>query len=323
MCNYVSKSFINFDCKVDETVRYQCRNVDLTKVSDKEIFKIGQNYYYYLFNRNDKVSTFSLREITKEEYLLRKEEFFLCRPNGKFGKFSRDENEYFIGCYRNSLWKKTMPINDCLLFSPSPLKEIWDAVKAELEVRERISRENEANSRKEYAKLCGALGHRLNISYVNVLRIGTKEEELRAFRASYNAAIEKIRVLPLTELRRLQVSLFRHNSRARRMRAMTDLGIEFFNADVMLMDLSELENVVEKPLREYSEDSVKLAIENALDLSYDERLEIANEIMVANRTGKREILRKLGIEADAIDLNTYPLAKIKYRIQSSVAMEPH
>ena len=104
---------------------------------------------------------------------------------------------------------------------------------------------------------------------------------------------------------------------------MTDLGIEFFNADVMLMDLSELENVVEKPLREYSEDSVKLAIENALDLSYDERLEIANEIMVANRTGKREILRKLGIEADAIDLNTYPLAKIKYRIQSSVAMEPH
>ena len=52
MCSNYAKKIINFDVKVDETVRYQCRNSDLSKVSDKEIFKIDKSYYFYLYNRN-------------------------------------------------------------------------------------------------------------------------------------------------------------------------------------------------------------------------------------------------------------------------------
>lgn len=322
MCSNYAKKIINFDVKVDETVRYQCRNSDLSKVSDKEIFKIDKSYYFYLYNRNDKVATFSLREISEEEYRLRKEEFFRLRPNGKYGTFQKGGNEYFIGCYRGIHWKKSMPVSDCWLVSPSPLKEVLEAVVSEYEMREFIAKENEAFSRKEYAKKCAALGSKFNVSYVNVLRIGLKEEEIKAFKSSYLEAIEKVKTLPLTELYMLQISLFR-NSRVRRRRAMSELGIQFFNANVMFMDLSELESVVNNRLSNYAEQSIQTAIDNALLLSYDERVEIVEALFTAKRSGKREILKRLGVEGDAIDFNVYPLAKIRHAIQSSVGSEQY
>ena len=316
------KDYIYFDCNVDETVRYQCRSNDDQKSSDKEIFVIDGKYFFFLFNKNGKVSTFSLREISKEEYLARKEDIFKLRPNGRFGKFKKpgDNNEYFIACFKKTVWKKNMPLSDCILNSPSVLKEIYDSVVAELEVKRRVSRENEAFVKKEHARMCGALEAKTGVSFVNVLRIGVDETKLRAFKASYNEAIEKVKRMSLSQLRFLQHDLFR-NSRKKRKEAMESLGIKFFDADVMLMDLSELEANIVKPLKDYAEESIKIAIDNAVDMSYHERREVYNILYKANRNNKRLFLKKLGVEADAIDLKSYPLATIKRAIEASLGIE--
>ena len=319
MCNY-SKQFINFNVNIDETVRYQCRNSALTMISDKEIFFIGECYFFYCYNRNENISTFSLREISKEEYRARKEDIFKLRPKGRFGRFSKGDNEYFIACYKNSVWKKNMPMSECILTSDSPLKKVFDAVRSEIEVREKVVKENEAFAKKEYARVCGALGSRLGISYVNVLRIGIKEEELIAFKNSYEEALEKIRKCSMAELRQLQIAIFK-GTRMRRRKALMELGIKFFSADVMLMDWSLLEDVVEKPLKSYQEDSIKIAIDNAVDLPYNERMEVYNMLLNSNRNTKRAFLTRLGVEADAIDLSTYPMATIKRAIQNSLGID--
>ena len=320
MCNYL-KQFINFEVNVDETVRYQCRSDDKTKISDKEIFKVDEKFFFYMYNRNGKVSTFSLREITKEEYNARKDEFFKARQNGKFGEYSEGGYTYFISCFRNAIWKKNMPMDDCLFISDNPLKEIYDAVAFNIEVTKRQTKEDEELSRKEYARTCGALGNKLGVAYVNVLRIGPNEENLREFKRTYELAVESVRKLSLSELRHLQLELFKKNRTCRR-NVLAGLGVEFFNADVMLMDLTDLEEVINTPLMEYAEESIEMAIDAAVEIPYEERLKLYEECLNAsNRSGKKEILVKLGVEADALDLNIYPFAKIKHSIALSLGID--
>ncbi len=320
MCNYL-KHFINFNTNVDETVRYQCRSADKMKISDKEIFKLGDKYFFYMYNRNGKVSTFSLREVTKEEYYARKDEFFRARPDGRFGEFEEGDYTYFIGCFKDAVWKKNMPMNDCIFISENPLKDVYDAVASEIDASARQKEKDEATYRKEYARMCGALGNRLGIAYVNVLRIGPNEENLREFKRTYADAVEKVKKLSLSELRHLQLEVFKKNRTCRR-NVLVGLGVKFFNADVMLMDLSDLDEVINKPLKEYADASVEMAIETALDFPFEERMEFYHECENASsRSSKRTLLAKLGVETEALDLNTYPFAKIKHQIQASLGID--
>jgi hypothetical protein len=311
---------ISFECKVNETVRYQCRSEDLSLVSDKEIFSIGECFFFYMYNRNGKVSTYSLREISKKEYFARKSEIFNLRPNGRFGRYKKDGNDYFIGCFRDVEWRKKMPMLDCILMSDSPLKQRYNEVYDEVLQQHQQNKEEERYSRKEYARVCGGLGYRLGISYVNVLRIGTNEDELIEFKRTYEKAIEKVKKLPLAELRMLQIALFR-NSRPRRRAAMEYLGIKYFNADVQLMDLSELEKVIVRPLDEYAKYCVEVAIEGVMELSFSDRQKSFDDLMNGNRRVKRELLAKLGIDTEALDINIFPFAKVKYAIQSSLGLD--
>lgn len=325
MANY-SKNFINFDTKVDETVRYQCRSEDLSMISDKEIFRIDNSFYFYLYNRNGKNSTYSLREITKSEYLHRKDEFFSLRPNGRFGRFSKDGMNYFIACYTNNCyWKKNMPLKDCIFINPSPLKDVYDAVVTEIEMRDRQSKEREELSRQEYARICGRLSLELGVSFVNVMRIGVDREKLIIFKNSYEEAMKKIRFMSLPKLRELQLNLIRVGKnrfgRDKRKRALKDLGVEFFDADVVMMDFKELEELIDKPLEKYGSDSLELAIENAVNLPYDERKEIFDMFLNASRATKRAILQRLGVDVAAIDFSCYPISRIKHALQSSLGLD--
>ncbi len=322
MGNNFRNIYINFNCKVDETVRYQCRSSDGLKSIDKEIFFIGDKYFYFLFNKNGKTFTFSLRDISKEEYYVRKAHFFDLRPNGRFGKFRKagDDNEYFIACFKDTEWKKNMPLSDCILEAPSALKEVYDSVKADLELKRKIAKENEAFAKKEHARMCSALGLKTGVAYENVLRIGVDEAKVRAFKASYNEAIEKVKTMSLGKLRELQINLFR-NSRSKRKEAMEELGIKFFEADVKLLVLSELEAYIEKTLKDYAEESINIAIQSAIDMPYHERRKVYDILYKANRGNKRMFLNALNVEADAIDLKSYPLAKIKKEIEASLGME--
>ncbi len=311
---------VSFDCEVNETVRYQCRSEDLSLISDKEIFFIGECFFFYMYNRNGRVATYSLREITKKEYYARKSEIFNLRPNGRFGSFKEGGNDYFIGCFKNTFWRKKMPMTDCIFTSDSPLKRQYDETYEDVLAKRQQNKEQERYSRKEYARLCGALGFRLGISYVNVLRIGINEDELREFKRTYDEAIENVKRMPLSDLRQLQIGLFK-GTRARRRATLEYLGVKFFDADVLLMDLAELEREIVKPLEDYANDSVELAIDGVMELSFDERKACYQELMHGNRKSKREFLIKLGIETEALDLNAFPFSKVKYALQSSLGLD--
>lgn len=320
MCNY-AKHLVNFKFEVDETVRYQCRSEDYSLISDKEIFRIGGCYFFYMYNRNGKNSTYSLRDISKEEYYERKVEFFKLRPNEKFGVFKRGDKEYFIACFKNILWEKNMPMSDVLFEKDSIPKMMYDEQKRNIDTKAILEKKKEQYSRRIYARVCGGLSSRLGVSYVNVLRIGTNEDELLEFKASYKKAIERIKKMPLSDIRLFYNELFK-SSRNRRKTALDALGVKYFNADVLILDLKELEEAIIKPLEEYIKESIELAIENAVDLGFDKRRKLHDECVAGNtKASKRNILSSLGVDVDAIDIKTYPFAQIKYAVQSSLGLD--
>ena len=102
---------------------------------------------------------------------------------------------------------------------------------------------------------------------------------------------------------------------------MKDLGVEFFDADVVMMDFKELEELIDKPLEKYGSDSLELAIENAVNLPYDERKEIFDMFLNASRATKRAILQRLGVDVAAIDFSCYPISRIKHALQSSLGLD--
>ncbi len=320
MVNY-SKRLVGFKFKVDETVRYQCRSEDYSLISDKEIFRIGANYFFYMFNRNGKNSTYSLRDMSMEEYLERKSEFFKLRPNGKFGKFKRGDNEYFIACFKDIEWEKNMPMSDVVLEKDSIPKQMFDEYKKDIIEKAIIEQENEQYSRRAYARICGALSKRLGISYVNVLRIGTDEYELLEFKDSYKKAIEAIKQLPLSLVRYFYNEIFK-NSRNRRRAALDELGVKYFEADVLILDLKELEETMLAPLNKYTNESVFDAGYKAAELDFDKRIELSVACSHANtRASKKNILSQLGVDIDAIDIKTYPFARVKYAVQASIGLD--
>ncbi|MBR5599362.1 MAG: hypothetical protein IKW39_04900 [Alphaproteobacteria bacterium] len=320
MKNYLNNKVITFEVTVDETVRFQSRNQDKTLVSDKELFFIGNNYFYYVFNRNGKNSTYSLSEISEKEYFARKDDIFRQRPNGKFGTFQKGEIEYFIGCFKKKKWEKRMPVTDCILKEDSPLKKEYDKFVGDLASEENVRKKDKAFSEYQYANRCGELERKLGVSYVNVMRIGVDEKQLLEFKTSYDEAIKKLRFMSFSQLKVLQHEIF-GNSRRKRFEAMTNLGIKFFDADVMIMDLSALDAVINQPLKDYAEKSIKIAIDSAIEMPYEERLIVYNSLLNANSSTKRKILSRLGVEADAIDLKVYPLAQIKRAIQNSLGLD--
>ena len=172
-----------------------------------------------------------------------------------------------------------MPLKDCIFINPSPLKDVYDAVVTEIEMRDRQSKEREELSRQEYARICGRLSLELGVSFVNVMRIGVDREKLITFKNSYEEAMKKIRFMSLPKLRELQLNLIRVGKnrfgRDKRKRALKDLGVEFFDADVVMMDFKELEELIDKPLEKYGSDSLEQAIENAVNLASEEYSEYA------------------------------------------------
>ena len=53
------KLFISFAVKIDETVRFSCRTTSNNNIADKEIFRVNGYYFFYVFNRTEKVNTYS------------------------------------------------------------------------------------------------------------------------------------------------------------------------------------------------------------------------------------------------------------------------
>ena len=323
--NYRKKSeFVNFETRLTETIRYQCRDATKEKISDKEVFQINNCYFFYMYDKNGRTTTFSLREITKEEYLARKNEFLNLHPSHrtekKYGPWESDDGKtFFVGYYKNCPWKKSMPIEDCIFQNESILKTIYDAACIEIAMRKHNEEEIDKQTKNEYAKKCGALGKKYNVAYVNVLRIGPDPQKILAFKTSYLKAIDKVKTLPLSKLRDYHILIFR-GGRARRKQGLTELEILYFDADVSLLELNELEEALKRPLDAYFKYSISEAIEKACTLEYAERLKLFEKLSASTRSEKREILETLGITTQAIDISCFPFSILRKNLAASIGV---
>lgn len=312
------KNFINFKTKADELIRYQCRSSDNSSLAEKELFCFDGCYFFYAFNRTDKVRTFSLREVTKEEYGARKEELMLTRPYKGCSAWHNNINTYLLHVFHNGTWNKNIPAADCIFITDNPLKDVHEAVLNETSSRMAQAAAYDQALKQEYAKKCGGLSRKLGIPYVNVMRIGPEKGKLMKFKESYAKAVEKANAMPLREKRKLYYNLFQ-GGRITRKEAMDFLNIQYFDADVSHMELNELKQTLSKHLDAYTEASVKEAIKNGIEMDYHDRKRILDILMRnCTRSQKKEILTELNVDTYAIDINSYSFAKIKRALAATV-----
>lgn len=210
---------------------------------------------------------------------------------------------------------------DCIFLSEdNPLKEIHDAVVSEASVRKAQTEAYDREEKYEYARKCGGLGRKLGIAYVNVMRLGPEKGKLMKFKESYERAIAKAKNMKLSELRGFYADLFRRG-RASRKQAMDTLGIQYFEADVNLLVLTELEQAMSERLDAYVAESVKQAKNNAANADYPTRQRMYDDLMGSSRRQKKDVLTELGVNVDAIDLNKYPLSEIKRALAATLGCE--
>lgn len=315
------KLFISFAVKIDETVRFSCRTTSNNNIADKEIFRVNGYYFFYVFNRTEKVNTYSLREITEKEFYARRSEFLKLRPHKAVSEWTDGKNKFSVKNYYNGTWKRNVPAADCIFLSEdNPLKEIHDAVVSEASVRKAQTEAYDREEKYEYARKCGGLGRKLGIAYVNVMRLGPEKGKLMKFKESYERAIAKAKNMKLSELRGFYADLFRRG-RASRKQAMDTLGIQYFEADVNLLVLTELEQAMSERLDAYVAESVKQAKNNAANADYPTRQRMYDDLMGSSRRQKKDVLTELGVNVDAIDMNKYPLSEIKRDLAATLGCE--
>ena len=320
--DYNEKIFISFAVKIDETVRFSCRTTGNNNIAEKEIFRMGGFYFFYVFNRTERLNTYSLREISKDEFYNRKREFMNLRPNSATSEWvDKANNSFSVKNYYNGYWKRNVPAQDCMFITDNnPLKEIYDAVLSESAMRKAQNVAFDKEEKYEYARKCGGMGRKLGIAYVNVLRIGPEKGKLMKFKESYERAIKKSASMSLAECRELHNDLFRRG-RASRKKAMDDLGIQYFDVDVNLLALDEMEKHLLERLNAYMEESVRTAKINLAQADYATRQQIYEALMNSNRRQKKEAMTQLGIDVAAIDISKYPLSDIKRALAATLGLE--
>ncbi|MBO5285102.1 MAG: hypothetical protein J6B00_04410, partial [Alphaproteobacteria bacterium] len=253
-----NKTLITFLVKVDEMLKLKSHALDYSAFFCKDIFRIGAFYYMFTYNRNGDVHTNTLREITKEEFYIRKTEMLSYRPQKHLQFWSDETNSYELRGYAHIDRKWQIRANDCLFITENnPLKTIHGQLIDNATERLEQSKEKELQRKKQYAKLCGTLSLKMGIAYENVIRIGPNRGKLTQFKESMQQALIKIQSMPLTQLRQCYNNLAGLNGRSGKEQAAKDLGIKYYNTDIKMLNLRELEEPMQKKLDNYIKNSVQ------------------------------------------------------------------
>jgi hypothetical protein len=153
------------------------------------------------------------------------------------------------------------------------------------------------------------------------MRIGLNVGELKQFKQAYDNILSNAPGWSIRKKRAIHNGMFRGDGRNVLQQTLDELKIPYFNADVNCMDFSELKEILEKALRDYVEESIKIAAQNCSEMEYEERQKLYDAIFTATRSKKKEILNKLGVDIDAINVNTYPLSRIKRILATSLGFD--
>jgi hypothetical protein len=326
--NQTKSVFVHYDIPVNETVQFSCCKSDNTALAKKVLFRIDSKeeaksyYFFFVLNRNNRTLTFSLREIKSDEYEVRKSELISLRPAKNIYKWLDEEkNVMTVEDFKSGFFRRTMPALDCQFITENPVRKLCENVLSCAELKKQISENLDKQEKHEYAKKCGALSQKYGISFVNVMRIGTNVNELKQFKQAYDKVLFEAPSWSIQKKRAVHNGMFRGDGRNVLQQTLDELKIPYFNADVNCMDFSELKDILEKALRDYVEESVKIAAQNCSEMEYEERQKLYDATFTASRSKKKEILDKLGVDVEAINVNTYPLARVKRILATSLGFD--
>ena len=322
------KDTIQFDIGATELLHYSCKGIEKNNITERDLFIVDNKWYYlYAYTRTEKVPSYSLREITSEEYQLRKKDIFRRCPNSNVTEWQDSKGNCFsIKFYQppqeECMFSKNILTSACVFITDdNPLKKIHDRLISDKILKEEQEAISDKEKRYSYSRECGGLSNRYGISFINVLRLGTNVNVLKKFKESYDLALKNAPLLSLEEQRFIYQSLFQDKTRASRVNALKKLKIDFSDADVRNMDFKELETILINNLNAYVEESEIAAIKTALELDYEKREEIYIKINLLSRSSKREGLAMLGVNVKAININFYPLMRIRQTLARSLGSD--
>ena len=306
---------INFDFNVDEKVEFHCKKKGDISSCEIDLFRIGNTCFLYLCNKNSKVRTCSLREIGRDEFDLRKKELLSRRPQKHILNWSDDVgNIVSLKTFAQSQFSRTLAYGACIFLTENSLQSLVEDVIENTSLQEEHRCSVDRQAKKEYAQKCGAISNRYGVSFVNVMRIGPDVANVKKFKEAYENLCKNVTILPPARQRQIYDAFFRGDGRKVRENIMNELSIPFFSADVSAMEFIELEQILKKSLSEYIEDYEKYAIENCEDLTYEQALEIYENLLLNNRSKKKEALAALGIDIECININTFSTKQIQQRL---------
>lgn len=310
-----SDILVNFEFEVDEKVEFHCKkNGDIVSC-EIDLFKIGNTYFLYLCNKNAKVRTSSLREISKEEFELRKKDLISRRPQRHLINWSDEVgNIVSVKTFGNSKFERTLTYGSCIFTTETPLKELADKVRSDTTLQEEHRNSIDHQAKKEYAQKCGAISSKYGVSFVNVLRIGPEIANVKRFKEAYENLCDNVTSLPPQRQRQIYDAFFRGDGRKAREAIMNELAIPFFGADVSAMEFIELEEILKKSLTHFADDYEAFALENCDDLSYQQASEIYEKLLLSNRAKKKEALSQLGVDIECVNINTFNTTRIQQRL---------
>ena len=246
---------INFDVDVEEKVEFHCKKNGEIASCEIDLIKIGNAYFLYLCNKNQKVRTSSLREITQKEFELRKKELIARRPQKHLQNWIDEVgNIVSVKTFAQSRFSRTIASSACIFETETPLKLLKEEVLASTTLQEEHRNSLDRQAKKEYAQKCGMISHRTGVDFANVLRIGPDIANVRKFKEAYQNLCENVTILPPPRQRQIYDAFFRGDGRKAREKIMDELSIPYFGADVSGMSFIELEEILRKSLEFYIED---------------------------------------------------------------------
>lgn len=306
-----SEIFICFEFETNEKVDFYCKKTTGNEYAETELFNIGRFYFLYTSTRNTNTRSVSLREITHEEFILRKKDILSRRPNKSLTSWLDNGCHTSVKTYSLGKFNKTIASGSCIFITEdNPLKKLFNNVLADENLQESHRKKEDREARYEYAKKCGTLSNRYGVAFVNVMRIGLDITEIKQFKSAYEQVCKQVSYLPIIRQRRIYDALFRGDGKSSRRNMLDELGIPYFKAEPNTLEFTELENILSKNLSQFDKKEEYNAIEKIGKLSKEEALPLYEKILLT-RDKRREALKELGIDIECININTFPTEKIK------------
>ena len=241
-----NNNLVYFNEAVSNSVLYKSnyyRGTNPYCVDRNHLFEMDGRYFEYFYHASYSGSCESLAEISKDDFDQKvkalKDGDWEWDENGSVGRADNGATAFSLKISESATFNKSIAPKNIQTTHPA-IVAIMDEIASAIAEAERQQREKEAAERKDYARNCGKVAKRLGISFVNVLRLGYKDEEqLKEFQKSLVAAKKRLNSMSVEDREYYEHEIF-GCGRARMAAALHSLGVQTFGRDVRYMDFSAL-----------------------------------------------------------------------------------